>query len=65
MVIKDKEMRASVHHNLRNPLTIIKGNIELLMIYRKKEDLLSSKEEEIFQIILEQIKRLEENINKL
>ena len=36
MVIKDKEMRASVHHNLRNPLTIIKGNIELLMIYRKR-----------------------------
>ena len=64
-IIQDKEQRAYVQHNLRTPLAVIKGNIEMLEKYSDTNIISTEKEKEILQRITKQVDRLEQFLSEL
>lgn len=61
-IIKDKQQRQYVQHNLRTHLTVIKGNAEMLDKYYFDN---GSKEKQILSKILEHAKELEDFLDEL
>lgn len=59
MIDEQKQMRAAFSHDLRTPLSVLKGYVEYLILYYPKEKLTSEKIMETLGELLEQTMRIE------
>lgn len=64
-IIENKKLSAYVHHNIRTPLTIIKGNVDMLKIYTQAGQLTEEKLLETIDVIKSNIERLERFLKEL
>lgn len=64
-IIEDKKLSAYVHHNIRTPLTIIKGNIDMLEMHTQVGQLTEEKLLETIEVIKSNVERLENLLKEL
>ncbi|WP_270601718.1 histidine kinase dimerization/phospho-acceptor domain-containing protein [Anaerostipes hominis (ex Lee et al. 2021)] len=64
-IIQDEKQRAYVQHNLRTPLTVIKGSVDMLEQYSGTNVISLEKEKQILMRIQEQISRMEQFLLEL
>ena len=60
-----KQLNAAFAHDVRTPVTILKGYTELLQKYEGMEQLTSERKEEIYGLMKQQVERLEKYAQKM
>ena len=60
-----KQLNAAFAHDIRTPVTILKGYTELLQKYEGMEHFTSERKEEIFELMKQQAERLEKYAQKM
>lgn len=60
MIEEQKQIRAAFSHDIRAPLTVLKGYVQLLLKYLPEKRISNEKQVEILKDIEEQVNRLEE-----